>query len=339
MGVDLLETDNIFRSGFIGSYGNRWSNKILAECDLLIVIGSRLDIRQTGSDTKSFSDGKEIWQLDIDKKEIGLRIKPNFNLNLDVLEFNLILRNLIKNNPELKLNFNFHSEWINKINKLKSSWPPINEYKTREREINPLEYLTLYSQINKKDTIYVTDVGQHQMWAAQSLEFGPKDRFITSGGMGAMGFGLPAAIGAAFNDENKEVVLITGDGSFQVNIQELQTIKRNNLNIKIILFNNKCHGMVRQFQESYFGDNLQSTSKGYSAPNFMEIAKAYSIDSELINKNDHLKNSIRKLIATKKAKLVEIEISNNSKVYPKLAFGRKFGEMEPEYNPKAMEST
>ena len=100
----------------------------------------------------------------------------------------------------------------------------------------------------------MTDVGQHQMWAAQSLEFGENDRFITSGGMGAMGFGLPAAIGTAFNSEHKEVVLITGDGSFQVNIQELETIARNNLRIKIILFNNRCHGMVRQFQESYFGD-------------------------------------------------------------------------------------
>ena len=339
MGVDLLPENNILRSGFIGSYGNRWANKILAECDFLIVIGSRLDIRQTGSDINSFIESKKIWQIDIDNKEIGLRIKPDLTFNIDILEFNLTLKKVINNKPKLKVDSNLHKDWINKIQNYKKKYPLVKEYSIKDKEINPLEFLKIYSQLNKKDTIYVTDVGQHQMWAAQSLEFGENDRFITSGGMGAMGFGLPAAIGTAFNSVDKEVVLITGDGSFQVNIQELQTIMRNNLKIKIILFNNGCHGMVRQFQESYFGDNLQSTLKGYSAPEFTEIAKAYKLDSEFINRSSQTIDSIKNLINSKHSKLLEIEISNRSKVYPKLAFGRKFGEMEPEFNPKSMEST
>ncbi len=339
MGVDLLPENNNLRTGFIGSYGNRWANIILGDCDLLIVVGSRLDIRQTGSDIKSFCEGKKIWQIDIDNKEIGLRVKPDFALNANIFELNFVLKKIIHENPQLNDYKNKHELWIKRIKDLKCKYPAIKEYKENNKEINPIKYLKLFSQMNNKDTIYVTDVGQHQMWAAQSISFGENDRFITSGGMGAMGFGLPASIGSSFNSENKEVVLITGDGSFQVNIQELQTIKRNNLKIKIILFNNNCHGMVRQFQESYFDNNLQSTLKGYSAPNFSKIAEAYNLESEFIENEAQIQQSINKLINTDESRLVEIQISSFSKVYPKLAFGRRFGEMEPDVKPSSMEST
>ena len=195
-------------------------------------------------------------------------------------------------------------------------------------------------QVEKyKDTVFITDVGQHQMWAAQSLIFKDNDRFITSGGMGAMGFGLPAAVGASIAAPKKNIILITGDGSFQLNIQELETIVRNKLNIKIVLFNNKCHGMVRQFQESYFKDNLQSTFKGYSSPNFAKLANAYGIPSMKVEEKNQVKDSLHTLKSNMGSFLLEVIISSRSKVYPKLAFGREFGEMEPEFNPIAMEST
>jgi acetolactate synthase-1/2/3 large subunit len=134
-------------------------------------------------------------------------------------------------------------------------------------------------------------------------------------------------------------VLITGDGSFQLNIQELETLKRNNLNLKIVLFNNSCHGMVRQFQESYFGNNLQSTVTGYSAPAFTHIATAYRLPSIALKQATNSKPSIMHMLDSSGPFLLEVMLPQHSKVYPKLAFGRRFGEMEPEAIPVSMEST
>ena len=154
-----------------------------------------------------------------------------------------------------------------------------------------------------------------------------------------MGFGLPAAIGAAFAHPDRTTVLISGDGSFQVNIQELETLRRNQLPLKILLFNNHCHGMVRQFQETYFHGNLQSTAKGYSTPDFVAIGNAYAIPSVRLMPGAVPSEALRELLSGNGPALLEVPLSIKSKVYPKLAFGRRFGEMEPEATPTAMEST
>ena len=172
-----------------------------------------------------------------------------------------------------------HSDWLNYINALSDQFPAINEYVVEPGEVNPIEVLKKISSSTLTPCYYITDVGQHQMWAAQSLFLGPNDRFLTSGGMGAMGFGLPAAIGSSLTGREITNILITGDGSFQLNIQELETVKRNKLNLKIIVFNNQCHGMVRQFQESYFEGNCQSTVEGYTSPDFVSVARAYGISA------------------------------------------------------------
>jgi acetolactate synthase-1/2/3 large subunit len=148
-----------------------------------------------------------------------------------------------------------------------------------------------------------------------------------------------AAIGAALARPDLSTVLISGDGSFQLNLQELETVRRNNLNLKILLFNNHCHGMVRQFQESYFKDNLQSTVKGYSAPNFTALAQAYGIQAWSASDPASANIAIEQWIETDGPTLLELHLSQASKVYPKLAFGRRFGEMEPDITPIAMEST
>jgi acetolactate synthase-1/2/3 large subunit len=157
--------------------------------------------------------------------------------------------------------------------------------------------------------------------------------------MGAMGYGLPAAIGASFAQPDLTTVLISGDGSFQLNIQELETVRRNHLPLKILLFNNHCHGMVRQFQETYFQGNLQSTAKGYSTPDFVAIGHAYSIPSRTLLPGGDTTAALSELLSVDGPALLEVPLSVNSKVYPKLAFGRRFGEMEPEATPTAMEST
>jgi acetolactate synthase I/II/III large subunit len=333
MGVDVLPQTHSCRIGFIGSYGNRWANKALGAADLLIVLGSRLDIRQTGSDLPSFCEGKQIWQIDIDSAEMGLRVQPQYQICCSIRSAAVHLSCLTSSTQA------HHSDWFEQIHALRAQFPAANEYAVERGEVNPINLLQTLSQLAPNPCHYVTDVGQHQMWAAQCLAFSMGDRFLTSGGMGAMGFGLPAAIGAALADPQAMTVLISGDGSFQLNIQELETLKRNNLNLKIVLFNNHCHGMVRQFQESYFHGRLQSTVEGYSAPDFVEVCKAYSLPACRLEHADDLEECLSWLMNSQGPSILEVPLSTRSKVYPKLAFGRRFGEMEPEATPLAMEST
>jgi acetolactate synthase-1/2/3 large subunit len=333
MAVDLLPASHPLRVGFIGSYGNRWANKALAASDLLIVLGSRLDIRQTGSDLQSFCQGKQIWQIDIDKAEIGVRVQPQHSICCSIRSAAELLATLAAPKEV------HHRSWFEQIASLRSQYPAVIEYDAESGDINPVQLLQELSRLASAPCSYITDVGQHQMWAAQALDFGSSDRFITSGGMGAMGFGLPAAIGAAFARQDRMVVLISGDGSFQLNIQELETVRRNNLDLKIIVFNNHCHGMVRQFQESYFDGKLQSTVEGYSAPDFVAICEAYRISARHLDAASALDDALSWLLAAKGPALLEVPLSVRSKVYPKLAFGRPFGDMEPDIAPVAMEST
>jgi acetolactate synthase-1/2/3 large subunit len=333
MGVDVLPQTHPYRVGFIGSYGNRWANKALGTADLLIVLGSRLDIRQTGSDLQSFCEGKQIWQIDIDQAEMGVRVQSQYRLCCSIKVAASQLSSLVS---KVQLR---HPEWLEQIHVLRALFPAVHEYAVESGEVNPIKVLQILSELTSSPTYYITDVGQHQMWAAQSLAFEQGDRFLTSGGMGAMGFGLPAAIGASFADPEATTILISGDGSFQLNIQELETIKRNQLNLKIVLFNNQCHGMVRQFQESYFDGKLQSTVHGYSAPDFVAVSNAYGLPAFRLNSQEPPDVSLNCLLDTHGPALLEVPLSVRSKVYPKLAFGRRFGEMEPEARPLAMEST
>ncbi len=334
MGKDSVSDENQLKVGFIGSYGNRWANKIFAECDFLLVIGSRLDIKQTGSNTKSFSEGKHIWHIDIDNNElINKRVNNKNIIRLSIHQFYSIYKKINSNN---KNNDQHLKLWKNYIEKLKNDYPIENEFICEENDINPVKFLSKFSRLNQKETFYITDVGQHQMWAAQSLFIKENDRFLTSGGLGAMGFGLPTAIGAHFGDPMKKLVLICGDGGFQLNIQELETIKRNNIKIIIILINNYSHGMVRQFQESYFNKNYQSTIKGYSSPNFQKVVNAYGIKSVRLNENIDIESTILKSLKFQESLLIELIIKSDSNVYPKLSYGKKFGEMEPDSKPISM---
>jgi len=333
MGVDVLPGDHPLRFGFIGSYGNRWANKALGAADLLIALGSRLDIRQTGPDLQSFCEGKQIWQVDIDQAEMCVRVPAQHQLCCSIQAAASHLSSLVAT-AQLT-----HLQWLKQIHSLREQFPAVHEYAAEPDEVNPIQVLQLLSQLTPRPCHYVTDVGQHQMWAAQSLAFSQSDRFLTSGGMGAMGFGLPAAIGASFADLEAMTILISGDGSFQLNIQELETVKRNHLNLKIVLFNNRCHGMVRQFQESYFDGKLQSTVEGYSTPDFVAVSKAYGLPADRLEAQDSAEQALNWLLAIDGPGLLEVPLSVRSKVYPKLAFGRRFGEMEPETKPMAMEST
>ena len=195
------------------------------------------------------------------------------------------------------------------------------------------------SQYSKQASVYAVDVGNHQMWAAQSLELGADQRFLTSGGMGAMGFALPAAVGASFAT-GKPVVMIAGDGGMQVNIQELQTIAHHKLPIKMAVLNNKSLGMVRQFQQSYFHERYPSTYWGYSAPDFADVANAYQIESQTVTDCQSLPLALEKMWENPQAPfLLQVFIDVSTNAYPKIAFGHPMTEMEPFAKPLEMEGT
>jgi acetolactate synthase-1/2/3 large subunit len=238
-----------------------------------------------------------------------------------------------------KREFARRTEWREEIDALRRAWPDTRELADAPG-INPNALMHRLSAVCAEASAYVVDVGQHQMWAAQSLELGAEQRFLTSGGMGSMGFSLPAAVGAAFAAPSKPIVLIAGDGGFQSNIQELQTIAHHGLPIKMVILNNGCHGMVRQFQESYFEARYQSTLWGYSAPDFAEVAAAYKIPARTIKDEKEIEQALRWLWDDSSGPaLLQVMIDTYANAYPKIAFGSPVTEMEPFAKPTEMEST
>lgn len=334
LGLDTVSYDNSQRVGFIGSYGNRWANIAFGECDLLIVLGSRLDIRQTGADTK-FIENRKIYHIDCEKGEINNRVKGCKAIIAD-------LKTFFKEFGKYAINesFVFKEEWINQINDLKNSWPDTKELDVKG--INPNIFMHSLSNKSQKAKAYLADVGSHQMWAAQSLELYHDQQFLTSGGMGAMGFSLPAGIGASIALNKEPVIVIIGDGCMQINIQELQTIVRNKLPVKIVVMNNKTLGMIRQFQDSYFESRYQSTYWGYDAPDFAKVAIAYGIEAKTIENSNEIEEAVDWFWSVEnedKPQLLQVMIDPHTNTYPKIAFGRPITEMEPFAKPIAMEAT
>ena len=324
MAVDALSYYDPLRVGFIGSYGNRWANITLSNSDFVLVLGSRLDVRQTGSQVKEFKGNKTIYHVDCEKGEINNRISGCVVVNSTLQSF---LTSIIKYIG--KKEFQTRKDWIDEINYLKNLFPDYKE-NSKISGINPNNFMHKLSKFSKKASVIVSDVGQHQMWAAQSLELRKNQRFLTSGGMGSMGFGLPASIGAAFTKSPSPIVLIAGDGGFQSNIQELQTVAHHNLPIKIVILNNRCHGMVRQFQEKLFDKRYQSTLWGYSAPNFEKIALSYGIKAKTIKTESEIEKALEWLWKQPKdPQLLQVMIDTFTNAYPKIAFGQPNYKMEP----------
>jgi acetolactate synthase-1/2/3 large subunit len=307
----------------------------VSEADFLLVLGSRLDIRQTGADVAAFRGERTIHHVDCEAAEINNRIPGCHAIVADLGAFFAALEPMLDlvARPDLEA-------WHARLRELRARWPDVAELDGIPG-INPNVLMHQMSAHDHASTItaYVADVGQHQMWAAQSLELRAHQRFLTSGGMGAMGFGLPAAIGAAIVSGDP-VLLIVGDGSFQLNIQELQTVVRNGLPIKMVVLDNKCHGMVRQFQQSYFGERYQSTYWGYSVPDFAEVARAYRVEAACARNAGDVDATLERMWRDPlEPFLLHVEIDTFANAYPKLAFGRPISEMEPFAKPTAMEST
>jgi acetolactate synthase-1/2/3 large subunit len=336
MACDVVATHDPLNAGMIGSYGNRWANLAISECDCLIVLGSRLDVRQTGADVRGFKGDRPIFHVDVEPGELNNRVTDCYAAAADLSSALESFASVFEPyGAQIATNC---ADWTKYIAALRSQWPDTGELSVPG--INPNIFMHQLARAFPSAGAFVVDVGQHQMWAAQSLELSPNQRFLTSGGMGSMGFALPASIGAAVCLRGQPVVAIAGDGGFQCNIQELQTVAHLGLPVKMVVINNQCHGMVRQFQESYFGSRYQSTMWGYSAPDFSRVAEAYGIPARTVSDPATVQRELALFAADDRGpSLLQVMIAPEANAYPKLAFGHGMSSMEPQVKPIEMEGT
>lgn len=317
----VIARNNYFN--MIGSYGNREANWAVQNCDLLIVVGARLDVRQTGSDVEDFARQAHIVQIDIDPSQLSNRVHADLNMCVTAESF-------FRAFPLKEVAFpNLDKNWVTELS-IRRDRAQHNEY--ADWKISPSEIFKKLNRILAKHSIdYVCDVGNHQMWAAQSLRLSSNQAVHYSGGMGAMGFALPVALGIAIQSKNK-VVVITGDGSLQINIQELDTLNRLGLDLTIIVMNNFVLGMVKNFQDMYFDGRDQSTRKGYSSPSFTDIAMAYGIEAHRAANAADMDRVLNLIADNKGPLLIEIMMDGATECRPRLAFGSKLDEQLPKLN-------
>ena len=313
----------IARNGYfnmIGSYGNREANWAVQHCDLLIVVGARLDVRQTGADVDDFARQARVVQIDIDPNQLNNRVKTDLSICATAQSFFSACLLQADTFP------NLDNTWLIELSKI-SDQAQRNEYE--DWEISPSEiFKKLNASLANISVDYVCDVGNHQMWAAHSLRLSSNQAVHYSGGMGAMGFALPVALGVALQSQGK-VVVITGDGSLQINIQELDTLNRLGLDITIIVMNNSMLGMVKNFQDMYFDGRDQSTKKGYSSPTFTSIAVAYGLEAHRVTNAMEMDKKLNLIADHKGPLLIEIMMDGATECRPRLTFGLKLDEQLP----------
>lgn len=311
-GVDLAQDD--IHIGFIGTHGNRVANLILNECDLVVSIGARLGIRQVGRDAKTFAPKADLIRCDIDEYELSRDIKQNEKkYHTDARDFIRLLLN----------------EEVSDYSTWKAQCFEAKEYLSKY-DIQPGNRAVMkISSMLPENPIVSVDVGMHQCWCAQSLHLkGYKGRIHIGGGYGAMGCGLPYAIGSSISINNGKVYCICGDGGFQMNIQELETVKREQLPIKIFILNNRVLGKISETQHFNHGNRFAATavSGGYTVPNFQKISEAYGIKAATLSSYEYL-DDYKEWINDNEPCLFDISLPEDSFLTPKIKF--ETGVMSP----------
>ena len=311
--VDLLPSDYTMNFGFIGAYGHRWANFATEKADWLLVIGSRMDGRQTGSNKDWFAPQAKILRIDVDGNELSTKVKEN------EISYQVDLREVLKELSACDWKTDSWAKWRQICDTLRSKLntldgTPENKWVERISDLIPAA------------AVITTDVGQNQVWVAQSFNV-RQQQILFSGGHGTMGFSLPAAIGASLAADRSLVYAFAGDGGFQMNIQELQTIVREKLPVKIMLMNNESLGMIRHFQEMYFASNFMQTkpNHGYTVPDFVRIAQAYGIKAMRIEKPEDFGDTL----TSREPMLYDIQCGKDTYIFPKLAIKKPIYDQEP----------
>ena len=319
LGMSAIETNHPLAVGMLGMHGNYGPNVLTNECDVLIAVGMRFDDRVTGRLDKYAKQAK-IIHLDIDPSEIDKNVKVTIPVWGDCKETLPLLTQLIEKKE--------HTNWLNKFHEFTQKEIDV----VINAELNPTgdvltmgEVIKTVNELTNGDAILVSDVGQHQMVTCRYAKFNQTKSNITSGGLGTMGYALPASIGAKFGAPEREVVAIIGDGGFQMTIQELGTVMQSKVDIKILILNNQFLGMVRQWQE-LFNDRRYSFVD-ITSPDFVQVAKGYYIDGQRISKREELKDAVQKMLQHKGSYLLEVMVGKENNVFPMVPQGCSVSEI------------
>jgi acetolactate synthase, large subunit, biosynthetic type len=313
LGLSALPSDYPLNVGMLGMHGNIGPNLKTNECDVLIAIGMRFDDRVTG-DLDTYAKQAKIIHFDIDVSEINKNVRVKARVLGDVKETLPLVTDLLakKTNDEWLSEFkDCYQKEYNAVIK-KELYPDYGFLKMGE-------VINKVSEATNNDAVLVTDVGQHQMMGVRYFKYNQTRSVVTSGGLGTMGFGLPAAIGAKYGVPDRTVCLFVGDGGIQMTLQELGTIMQYDVDIKIVILNNHFLGMVRQWQELFFDERYSETNM--KNPNFVQIARAYGIASQKIDKREDLDSAISEMLSHKGAYLLEIDVETKGMVYPMVPAG------------------
>jgi len=304
-------------------HGNYAPNVLTNEADLIIAIGMRFDDRVTGN-LKKYAKNAAIIHIEIDEAEINKNVNVDVEINNDAKEVLQYLTPLVKERT--------FEKWIREFRiHDKSEYDKVikDEIKPASGELTMGEVVNMVSELTKGEAIIVTDVGQHQMSTARYYKFTTPNSWVTSGGMGTMGFGLPAGIGAKIGRPEKEVITFIGDGGFQMTLQELGTILQYKIPVKIIILNNNFLGMVRQWQDMFFKKRYASTE--LTNPDFVMIASAFSIPAKKVSEREDLKKSLQEMLASESSYLLSITVMKEGNVFPMVEPGSSVSEIRLTY--------
>ena len=310
MGLGTIPASHPLCVGNIGMHGGYETGMITAECDLMITCAARFSDRVAG-DREKFGDQAKIVQLEIDDNEINKNVKVDeyvlgdVKASLDALTVGLEQQS--------------HPEWLSKIEVWKHKFDDVKPYEDEYPQAHDVIYAV--NELKNPDDIIATDVGQHQMWVAQYAKIERERTLLTSGGMGTMGFGMGASIGAQVANPGKRVFLFTGDGSFHMNLNELVTLKSYNLPVVVIVMNNQVLGMVRQWQKLFYGNRFSQTDP-HRATDFVKLAKAFGVKGMRITCDEEIMPTLKKAIELNAPVVIDVHISPDENVLPMIPPGK-----------------
>ena len=313
LGLSAIPSNHPLHVGMLGMHGNVGPNLKTNDCDVLIAIGMRFDDRVTG-DLKTYAKQAKVIHFDIDKAEINKNVLVTARVLGDVKDSLPAVTELLTNNK--------HSDWLDEFKACyKKEYDVVieNELYPKSGQLKMGEVINKVSEATGNDAVLVTDVGQHQMMGVRYFKYSQSRSVVTSGGLGTMGFGLPAAIGAKYGTPDRTVCLFVGDGGMQMTIQELGTIMQYNVDVKIIILNNHFLGMVRQWQELFFKERYSETVM--TNPDFVKIAEAYNIQAKKVERREDLDASIAEMLNHKGAYLLDVQVETKGMVYPMVQAG------------------
>ncbi|MEA5553986.1 biosynthetic-type acetolactate synthase large subunit [Anabaena cylindrica UHCC 0172] len=321
MGIGAFDEHHPLSLGMLGMHGTAYANFAVTDCDLLICVGARFDDRVTGK-LDEFASHAKVIHIDIDPAEVGKNRVPEVPIVGDVKH---VLTDLLRRcqNSTNKIPPHQNQEWLNLINRWKQDYPLVVPH--YPDSISPQEVIVEVGS-QAPHAFYTTDVGQHQMWAAQFLKNGPR-RWISSAGLGTMGFGVPAAMGVKVAFPDEEVICISGDASFQMCLQELGTLAQYGINVKTVILNNGWQGMVRQWQQAFYGERYSCSNMEVGMPDIEFLAKAYGIKGMVISDRAQLSDKIAEMLAHNGPVIVNVHVTRDENCYPMVAPGKSNAQM------------